>query len=104
MLLRQAPNRSISAARHPMQIEQIVCIRQGAHGFGFTAFCERRIVPAAIDTRFIYRELLKQVVRMFMPGQVPVSHDEMMEVVAFQEAALRSMEAAGNEVILRPAA
>ena len=75
-------------------------IRQGAHGFGFTAFCERRIVPAAIDTRFIYRELLKQVVRMFMTGRVPVSHDEMVEVVAFQEAALRSMEAGGNEVIL----
>ena len=74
--------------------------RAGAHAYGFTAFGERRVVPSQVDARYIYRELLKQIVQMFTTGRSPLPAEELIEVVAFQEAALRSRESAGAEVAL----
>lgn len=77
--------------------------RAGAHAYGFTVFGERRVVPSQVDARFIYRELLKQIVQMFETGRSPLPAAELIEVVAFQEAALRSRERNGEQVALATA-
>jgi benzoyl-CoA reductase/2-hydroxyglutaryl-CoA dehydratase subunit BcrC/BadD/HgdB len=73
--------------------------RQGSYGLGFTAFTEKKVIPAA-STRYYYRELLKQIVEMMRSGQSPLSGEEMVEVVAFQEAANASMSRAGGPVAI----
>ncbi|MGH2369950.1 MAG: Gfo/Idh/MocA family protein, partial [Chloroflexota bacterium] len=60
--------------------------RQGSYGLGFTAFTEKKVI-SAVSSKYFYRELLKRVIRMFASGESPVSGDELVEVVAFQEAA-----------------
>lgn len=65
-------------------------IRQGARGYGFTAFCENGIKQASIDARYIYRELLKQIVNMFETGKLPLEPSESVELIAFIEAAIKS--------------
>jgi hypothetical protein len=73
--------------------------RKGSYGLGFTAFCEKGLV-AEKASAYYYRELLKQVVALFETGKSPVSAEELVEVVAFQEAANASMERGGEAVEL----
>jgi len=75
--------------------------RQGAHSYGFTAFCEKGVVPSAIDTRYIYRELLKQVVNMFQTRKPPLAIEETLEIVAFIEASMKSASKGCIKVKLR---
>jgi len=70
--------------------------RAGAHSYGFTAFCEKKVVPAAISTQYIYRDLLKQIVSKFQTGRSPLDIHETLEIVAFIEAALESGKAGGE--------
>jgi hypothetical protein len=65
-------------------------IRQGASGYGFTAFSEKGIKAVTVGTSFIYRELLKQVVEFFKSGKSPVPPSTMVEIMAFIEAANKS--------------
>ena len=76
--------------------------RSGAHGFGFTAFGERQTVCTAVGgtDRYLYRELLRQVVAAFRSGRAPLNPAELLEPVAFQEAAWRSAQHGGIEVPL----
>jgi predicted dehydrogenase len=74
--------------------------RSGIYAFGFTAFCENQVVPAAIDGRYFYRELLKVVVNALTTGDWPLSPIELLEPVAFQVAALRSSKHGGEEMPL----
>lgn len=74
--------------------------RSGAHSYGFTAFGEKQVVPATVDARFIYRELLKVIVRMLKTSSWPLSADELVEPVAFQVAAYESAQRKGEEVRL----
>ena len=74
--------------------------RSGAHSYGFTAFCEKKIVPASINAAFIYRELLKQVVKMFETGKPPLDIQETLEIIAFIEAAMVSARQDGDQVLL----
>ncbi|CAA9216157.1 MAG: hypothetical protein AVDCRST_MAG77-212 [uncultured Chloroflexi bacterium] len=73
--------------------------RQGAYGLGFTAFCEKGVV-AQSSSKYYYRELLTRIVETFQTGTSPVSGEELIEVVAFQEAANLSMERNGQPVAL----
>jgi len=75
-------------------------VRQGGSGLGFTAFTEQKIVPL-LSSRYYYRELLKQIVRMGETRQSPVSGEELIEVVAFQAAANESMARGGEAVALQ---
>lgn len=70
-------------------------IRQGSGGYGFTAFCEKGIKQSSIDARYIYRELLKRIVKTFETGKPPIDPSETIEIVAFIEAATRSENNAG---------
>jgi|SRR4051794_7636768 len=76
-------------------------IRRGGSGLGFTAFTEKKVVPA-LSSRVFYRELLKQIVHMCETRQSPVSGEELIEVVAFQVAANESMARGGEPVAVRP--
>jgi virulence factor len=75
--------------------------RQGAHSYGFTAFCEKEVIPAVIDTRYIYRELLKQIVNMFQTSKPPFAIEETLEIVAFMETSMKSANKGGIKVKLR---
>lgn len=75
--------------------------RDGAHAYGFIAFCEKAVRAATIDTAYIYRELLKRIVEMFKTGQPPVDVRESVELVAFIEAAMKSAQLEGKRVEVR---
>jgi len=75
-------------------------IRKGASGYGFSAFCQNRILHSQINTAYIYRELLKRVVEMFQTGKPPIDISESLEIVAFIEAALKSSQKGGEPVKL----
>jgi predicted dehydrogenase len=64
--------------------------RKGQYGYGFTAFCEKSIVSSNVDTRYIYRELLKRVIEMFQTRSMPVNPEETIEIIAFMEASMKS--------------
>lgn len=66
-------------------------LRSGAKGeYGFLAFAEKGNRHVAIRTTYIYRELLKQVVKFFETKKSPVPLSETIELMAFLEAANRS--------------
>jgi predicted dehydrogenase len=73
--------------------------RQGAYALGFTAFTQKGVVPAT-SSPYYYRELLRRVVEMMQTGGSPLSAEELLEPVAFQEAANRSMAQEGAPVAL----
>lgn len=74
--------------------------RAGSHSYGFVAWCEKGVRPVTINAGYIYRELLKRIVQMFETGKAPLDIEETIEIVAFQEAALKSAQAGGEEVRL----
>ena len=74
--------------------------RAGAHSYGFTAFCEKKVVPSSINAGFIYRELLKRIVKMFETGKPPIDIKETLEIIAFIEAAMESARRDGERIAL----
>lgn len=82
------------------RIGTVRATRAGAHSYGFTVFCEKKVVPASINAGFIYRELLKRIVRMFETGEPPIDIRETLEIVAFIEAATASAKRDGERVPL----
>ena len=64
--------------------------RTPASGFGFVGFAEKGVQAVAVGTKFIYRELLKQIVEMFKTSKAPLDIAETIEIVAFIEAANKS--------------
>ncbi len=74
-------------------------IRAGARESGFTAITEKQVIVTRTSS-FAYRELLNHIIAMLQSGQSPVSGEELIEVVAFQEAANLSMERGGLPVEL----
>lgn len=73
-------------------------LRDSASGYGFTAYGEEGIRATAVDTTWIYRDLLSVIVPVLCGEPSPVSGDELVEVVAFQEAALASANVGGRPV------
>jgi virulence factor len=70
--------------------------RQGAHAYGFTAFAEKGVRRVEIDAKYIYRELLKQIVAFMQNRRSPLPIEETLEIVAFIDAALASSQAHGE--------
>jgi len=75
-------------------------LREGAIGYGLTAYGETGIRATTVDTTSIYRDLLRVIVPVLGGEPSPVPGEEMVEVVAFQEAALESAKAGGKPVEL----
>lgn len=75
-------------------------LRRGAGGYGFTTYGERGIRATAVTTDWLYRDLLAVVVPVLAGAPAPIAPEELVEVVAFQEAALASARAGGRPVTL----
>jgi hypothetical protein len=77
-------------------------IRAGKSDYGFLAFTKSVVQSVALDTRFIYRELLKKIVEFFETGKAPVDIGVTIEIVAFIEAAFKSgnNHGAGEKVVV----
>lgn len=65
-------------------------MRKGPYAYGFTAFYEKGIFSSSVDTRYVYRELLKRVIEMFETRRMPVNPEETIELISFLEASLKS--------------
>jgi hypothetical protein len=70
-------------------------LRAGAHDYGFTLFGDKKSTTQGVSQKFIYRELLKQIVKMFETRALPIDPRETLEIVAFIEAARKSADAGG---------
>ncbi|HEV3167848.1 MAG TPA: Gfo/Idh/MocA family oxidoreductase [Isosphaeraceae bacterium] len=73
----------------------------GPDVYGFTVFTARGVKTEGVSSKYIYRELLRQIVRMFETRQQPIDPRETLEIVAFIEAALRSSESEGAPVAIK---
>ncbi|HEU5327015.1 MAG TPA: Gfo/Idh/MocA family oxidoreductase [Thermomicrobiales bacterium] len=82
------------------RIGVVRALRAGAQGYGFTAYGEQGIRSETVPTSHIYRDLLAAVVPVLAGGPSPVSGAELIEVIAFQEAALASVQASGQPIAL----
>lgn len=79
-------------------------LRGGGTGYGVTVYGETSIATRQVDATWIYKELVERIVSMARTGTSPVAADELVEVVAFQDAALRSRREGGAAVALEAAA
>jgi virulence factor len=76
-------------------------IRSGRSDYGCLVFAEQGVSTVPINTRYIYRELLKQIVKMFETRKAPIDIRETVEIVAFIEAALKSAQNHGAGEMVR---
>jgi predicted dehydrogenase len=67
------------------QIGSVRVDRPGGN-YGFVTFTDR-IEHVAVSTAFIYRELLKEIVKMFQTGKSPIQPTETIELIRFIEQA-----------------
>jgi virulence factor len=63
--------------------------------YGCVVFTEQGVYSLPLDTRYIYRELLKRIVEMFKTGKAPLDITVTVEMMAFMEAALKSAKSQG---------
>jgi predicted dehydrogenase len=80
------------------RIASVRGIRKGRADYGFTLFGTKAVETHGVSTQFIYRELLKQIVRMFETKEMPIDPRETLEIVAFIAAAKQSADAGGAPV------
>ncbi len=67
-------------------------IRAGKADYGCRLFAERSIDNVVVSTRFIYRDLLKQIVAFFSCAKLgAVDPRTTLEIVAFIEAAFKKL-------------
>jgi virulence factor len=72
--------------------------RGGRYEFGFTVFGTKAAIAQGATFTDTYRDMLKEVVRMFETQQLPVDLRETLEIIAFIEAANRSAGSGGGAV------
>lgn len=77
-------------------------LRGRASGYGLTAYGEEGIASRQVDGGWIYKALVEAIVATMVNGVSPVEPAELIEVVAFQEAALESRNRGGTPVELAP--
>lgn len=65
-------------------------IRAGKADYGALVFTEKGVLPLSLPTKYIYRELLKQVVGFFQNKKSPLDNAITIEMMAFIEAANKS--------------
>ena len=96
-----APDAEVITARwSDGRVATLRGLKTGSHGFGFCAWCENEITGGPVSTRFIYRELLKRVLKMFETGEPPLDIEETIEIITFGLAAVESKERGGEQVRL----
>jgi len=73
----------------------------GHHGYGFTVWREKRTTAVNVNVGAIYPELLKRIRDFVATGAPPVDIEESLEVMAFMEAANRSVEKDAQAIPVR---
>lgn len=73
---------------------------KGQRGYGFTVWREKNIETKTVNAGLIYPELLKNILNFIKTGSPPVDAAESIEVIAFMEAANKSMDSGGDPVKL----
>lgn len=73
--------------------------RSGKHDYGGTVFTENGNVT--LGPYAGYEPLLSQIVTYFETGEIPVSPEETLEILAFMEAADESKKQGGKSVLLK---
>jgi len=66
-------------------VGSVTLTAKGDSPFGFTYIGEKKTKAARVNTAFIYRELLKQIVTFFQTKKAPVPIEESLEIVRFIE-------------------
>jgi hypothetical protein len=70
-------------------------------GYGGVVFRPNQVVVQSPPLKSVgYRELVAEIVKFFNTGKPPVPHEETLEIFAFMDAALRSMQDGGKPVKL----
>ncbi|MBI1372963.1 MAG: gfo/Idh/MocA family oxidoreductase [Phycisphaera sp.] len=73
--------------------------RKGQHGYGGTAFTDKRVQPVG---KFMgYEPLVAAIVHFFKTGEAPVDSAETLEIYAFMEAADESKRRGGAPVAIQ---
>lgn len=75
---------------HDGRVAGVRGIRAGKSDYGFLAFTDKLVSHVTLNTRYIYRDLLKKIVEFFETKKSPVDVDVTIEIVAFIEAAFKS--------------
>ncbi len=75
-------------------------IREGKADYGAIAFGGQAVIASPIPMKVDYRALVVEIVRFFRSGVSPISSEEMLEVMAFMEAADLSKARGGQPVAL----
>lgn len=75
-------------------------IREGKADYGAIAFGSQAVIASPIPMKVDYRGLVVEIVRFFRSGVSPISSEEMLEVMAFMEAADLSKARGGQPVAL----
>jgi len=74
--------------------------REGAHSYGFTVWGEKQVHSATINAAYIYRELLKRIIKTFETGTPAVPMSETIEIMGFINAAERSAKNDGAKTLI----
>ncbi|MBM3814253.1 MAG: oxidoreductase [Acidimicrobiia bacterium] len=69
--------------------------------YGAVVFRPKAVVQSPPKARSSYTPMLKEIVKFFQTGVVPVPNEETLEIFAFMDAAQRSRESGGKPMPLR---
>lgn len=69
--------------------------------FGAVAFTAKEVRQSPAKAKYSYVPMLREIVKFFQTGVVPVPNDETLEMFAFMDAAQRSKDAGGAPMKLR---
>ncbi len=72
---------------------------KGAGGFGFFVIGDKDNLHKMASEKYIYRELLKKIIKMFETKTPPLNIKITLEIIAFIEAALESLKE-GKKIFL----
>ncbi len=69
--------------------------------YGAVVFRPKSVEQSPLKPKSSYVPMLREIVKFFQTGVVPVSNEETLEIFAFMDAAQKSREAGGKPVALR---
>ena len=101
--LRRAPGDGvdvITARWKDGRLATLRAIRKGKSGYGAVVFGEKSVQASPPRKGSIYKGLVEEIVKFFKTGVQPVSTVEMLEVLAFMDAADASKAKDGAEIRL----
>jgi len=75
----------------------VVELTEGAYSYGGSVRAEKKAVPFTAENALLYPLQLREVVKFFVGGELPVTLDDALEVTAMLDAAERSVHSGRTE-------